>query len=285
MPAQFNTPNTSQASFYNLSEDGLIKISGPNAKTFLQGQLTCDLEKITENTGTLAAHCHPQGRILSLFYLFLFQDAYYLLTPIQLVQHTLDHLKKYAIFYKVELSDVSHAFKLLAHTSPTTLFPQIEFTTTRSYLSLANPADVVATETAEDWHRLNLNKGIARLYTQTVNQFLAHELNLPNLGAVSFDKGCYTGQEIIARMHYRGKLKKHLQLAHFHFNGALKAGDELQDNIDKIVATIVDLVRLNAQEYEMLILIDDHATKDQTLLYQQQSGSLTLLNTYESSHV
>lgn len=285
MPEQFNTSHTSQASFYELSDHGLVKISGPTAKTFLQGQLTCDLEKITENIGTFAAHCHPQGRILSLFYLFLFEESYYLLTPMQLVQTTLDSLKKYAVFYKVELSDASHTFKLLAHTAPTTLFTQIEFPVLQVYLSLAKHSDAIPTSIAEDWHHLNLRTGVARLYTQTVNRFLAHELNLPNLGAVSFEKGCYTGQEIIARMHYRGKLKKHLQLARFHFEGVLNAGDELQDNTGKIIATIVDLVRLNAQEYEMLIILEDQATKDQTLFFQQQYGSLTLLNNYENTHV
>src|SRR5262245_46376236 len=92
---------------YSLSDLGLIKIQGIDAKKFLQGQLTCDVESITSSTNCMGAHCNPQGRVISLFYLFIFQEFYYLLMQRSMVPIAIQALKKYAVFYKIELMDVS----------------------------------------------------------------------------------------------------------------------------------------------------------------------------------
>ena len=162
------------------TKDGLLKVAGPDAKKLLQGQLTCNLDDVSSTNSTLGAHCNPQGRVISLFRLFMHQNAYYLYMPKSLVATALAALKKYAVFYKVELTDASEEIKTLQ----TRLEPY---------------ADIA--------------KGIPAIYPATSGKFLPHDLNLPNLHAVSFDKGCYTGQEIIARMHYRGTPKNHLYYA------------------------------------------------------------------------
>src|SRR5690349_5689035 len=149
------------------SQHGLVKISGSDAKKLLQGQLTCNVDDVTTTNSCLGAHCNPQGRIMSLFRLFLYHDAYYLYLSKRLVPVALSALKKYAAFYKVELTDASDELGHIQSTIP-----------------LEPYAD--------------LQKGIAALYPETSGKFLPHDLNLPELQAVSFTKGCFTGQEIIA---------------------------------------------------------------------------------------
>ena len=88
-----------------LSDLGCIKIQGKDAKKFLQGQVTCDVDKITTEQSSLAAHCNPQGRIISLFQLFLYRDAYYLLMQQTMIPIAMAALKKYAVFFKTEIKD------------------------------------------------------------------------------------------------------------------------------------------------------------------------------------
>src|SRR3990167_1134226 len=98
-----------------LSTYGLLKVSGIDAKKLLQGQLTCHMDEITETEYRLAAHCNPQGRVISLFYVFMQQNAYYLLMPISMLDIALNALKKYAVFYKVELTNVSEHFTAIGY--------------------------------------------------------------------------------------------------------------------------------------------------------------------------
>src|SRR3990167_2839013 len=95
-----------------LSGYSLLRVSGGNAKAFLQGQLTCDLESILPGKSTLAAHCNPQGRIISLFYLTLYNNDYYLLLPETMLELTEKALKKYAVFFKVSIENASHDFSI-----------------------------------------------------------------------------------------------------------------------------------------------------------------------------
>jgi folate-binding Fe-S cluster repair protein YgfZ len=91
----------------NLRHLGHLCISGPDAKKFLQGQLTCNLDEITPTNSTLGAHCNPQGRVISLFRLFIFLDNYYLQMPREMIPIAQKALQKYAVFFKVKLSDAS----------------------------------------------------------------------------------------------------------------------------------------------------------------------------------
>lgn len=161
----------------------LIHIHGADAQKFLQGQLTCDVNSLTDTNHTLGAHCNAKGRIISLFRLFTHTGNYYLLMPTDVIEAALVNLKKYALFSKVELEIIS--------TEAISTFP----------FDFDNAAQ----------HRLDVDAGIPRLYPNTIGEFLPHYINLPKLGGVSFSKGCYTGQEIVARMKHRGNLKQALK--------------------------------------------------------------------------
>lgn len=203
-----------------------LLISGTDAAKFLQGQVTCDVTTLQPDAIQLAALCNPQGRIISLFHIVKHQDAYYLYMPSDMVALTQQALKKYAVFYKVVMQPFTE--KLSEH-----LMQKLND-------AIDDPLTPV-------------------VYTETSGKFLPHELNLDKLNAISFDKGCYTGQEIIARMHYRGKLKTHLNLTSVATTNAPQPGDELfyLENEKKIPAgTIVKVTREN-ESYQVLFICKD----------------------------
>lgn len=208
---------------------GALQISGIDAKKFLQGQLTCNLEEVTESQSKLGAHCNPQGRIISLFHIYLHQESYYLLMPKSLIPIAQAALKKYAVFFKTELKDVSDTI---------------------------NSIDLPIEKT---WKTQAIANGIPFIYPETSEKFLPHEINLPNLGGVSFNKGCYTGQEIIARMQYRGKLKTHLYRAKTSSEAPPIRGADIYSN-NEVAGTIVDYCQLSYNEHELLVIATETAS-------------------------
>jgi len=213
---------------------GFIKISGTDAKKFLQGQVTCDVEKITATQNSLAAHCNPQGRIISLFTLFFNEDNYYLVMPQQLAPIALNKLKKYAVFYKVHLE---------------------QGTDEKTITSLQYKEDA------------------PHIYPETSEIFLPHELNLQESNAISFDKGCYTGQEIIARMQYRGKLKKRMFKTHIHLNAPLTPGSDIyfhENNTTQVGGSIIDSFMTKNDCLVFVLCEKEHAVNTHLFIKDQQ---------------
>ena len=281
MISSFQTTVIDLSYRHNTRGYGLISVFGKDAEKFLQGQLTSDITQITPTSHGLSAYCNLKGRIRALFTLFFYNDCYYLQCPHAILSNTLNTLKKYARFSKVELNDVSDKWDMIgvsiqgldSSVSNKTLFnyisAQTHFTdllcfpekkeilvsgqlashednilvlalpdpharflllgplqsikTLRKRLNVyeINPSQQAKAEknglydkgTFEDWMLLNIKAGIPEIWPETVEKFLPHSLNLPALKAVSFNKGCYCGQEIIARMEYRANIKKHMYRA------------------------------------------------------------------------
>lgn len=164
------------------SNYSLIHISGADSEKFLQGQLTCDVRQLNTEPFLFAAHCSPKGRVISLFRIFKQADDFYLLMPTDVIETAFENLNKYARFFKTTLTVLSSDQR-------------------KGY-----PFDFDdATQ-----HHQDVIQGIPCLHPNTIGEFLPHYINLPQFGGVSFSKGCYTGQEIIARMEHRGNLKQHM---------------------------------------------------------------------------
>lgn len=198
----------------------VLLLAGPDAERFLQGQVTLDVR----NIGTepkLGALCNNKGRVLFSFYLAKTTDGFAMEVPQALVELALKTLNKYAQFSKVEIKPLdpgSHSLHSLGR----------------------------------DDQLAKIRNGIAIIDDpKTSGEFTPHELNYHAIGAVSFEKGCYTGQEIIARMHHLGKLKKHL----YHY-----VSDELP-LFDEHAAKIVSLAKNEKNQYEMLVVASDEEWK------------------------
>lgn len=245
---------------------GLLRISGEQAKKLLQGQLTCNLDDITPTETKLGAHCNPQGRVISLFRISLFQDQYYLQMPRTLIPIAHQALNKYAPFFKVLLHDASDELIQIGYQGaalnniPTTLIGIS--TTTSSHELIGKKEDItsfiennqIETIHTDHWKNLIISAGIPSIYPETSEKFLPHELNLQLLDAISFTKGCYTGQEIIARMQYRGKLKNHMYLAKAQSDTPPKPGDTLYDQTGMSSSTLVDFAQVSYNHYALLVI-------------------------------
>ena len=205
---------------------GLIDVLGQKAKAFLQGQLTCDIEKISPHKPGIGAFCSPKGRIIALCRVFQHQNAYRLQIPKSLISILIPLLEKTARFSKVRLQDVSEQFvrfgilgiSAMPETPSAFVLSKnplcAEFIGTQAeYDNLVTTQRDLNTGTLADWKAALIQAGIPEIYPDTSEHFLPHYLNLPKLDAVSFTKGCYCGQEIIARMEYRGNLKRSLYYA------------------------------------------------------------------------
>ena len=199
----------------------VIAVTGPDAKSFLQGQLSVDLDRLTPARAELAACSSAQGRVQAVLWLIERSDALLLVLPTSIAAATLIRLHKYVLRAKVKLA-ISTRFSVFAASG----LPVLGEVRThieegeRSYvqwpggervLCLAPPdAGEPDAGVALAWHRADIAAGLPQVFPETIESFVAQMLNLDALGGISFEKGCYTGQEIIARMHFRGAAKRRM---------------------------------------------------------------------------
>ncbi|MEY3183199.1 MAG: tRNA-modifying protein YgfZ [Pseudomonadota bacterium] len=269
-------------SIASLSEAyAIIRVSGVAAQSFLQGQLTCDVNHLQDTMSCLTAHCNTKGRVRTLYRIFRQDGDFYLRCPKSMVDKALSFLQFYARFSKVTLTVVNHAYiyglcvpieQASSLPFPTMAINQLiqidrytiikvpgntDLARYELYLLPNNPAIEVANTgdalkawliklnniTANTWALTDIMAKIPEIFPETSEQFLPHYLGLPELEAISFNKGCYIGQEIIARMEYRSKQKKY-QLSLIKTNlkasdNILKSGDTLPDGVSKCVRNAV----------------------------------------------
>lgn len=271
----------------NLIDLGLIRTSGNDAKRFLQGQLTCDLEEVNAHQSRLGAHCDVKGRIIASFRLFFFQNDYYFLLQRSSLPLLLASLQKYAVFSKVSLKDVSQDWQKtgLYGTAAKNLSIQQDLTQENNLvvsdhkLSLSIPGPIpriieLAPRTepinlsdkkfeqlgVNHWHLLDIMAGIPTVYPETSGQFTPHQLNFPELGGVSFNKGCYIGQEIIARTHYLGKSKSRLYRVTFLSNNLPEPGTPLFDGDQSLEkGTLIMSAKEQDNRYQALVCLQTQA--------------------------
>jgi len=227
------------AFFCPLSHEGVLAVRGSDAAKFLQGQLTCNLNYLSDTQASLGARCTQKGRMQSSFRILLQGDGVLLAMATELLEPQLADLKKYAVFSKSKLTDESAAWVRfgLANTDQALSRLGLELPAETDSVAHADAliavrvspgraelwvpaeqAETVRTHLAEHLQQADLNQwllgqiraGIGQVMPQTRELFIPQMLNLQAVGGVSFKKGCYTGQEIVARMQYLGKLKRRL---------------------------------------------------------------------------
>jgi folate-binding protein YgfZ len=263
------------ASKYHLSDLGLLKISGPGALKLLQGQLSCDMDAVTSQNGSMGAHCNPQGRIISLSYVTKMDNDYFLVMPERLMAIAMAALKKYAPFFKAEINDVSKHYQIIGAQESSGHSAVIALPSQKQRKIFLMPAhSEKPTESYAAWQLLDLLEGIPAIYPETSGEFLPHDLNLPELNAVSFTKGCFTGQEIIARMHYRGKPKKHLYRG--LSQDRLTPGALLYLN-ENPAATVIDCSQNVYNDHYVLLFTTDQTTAESGQLCTEQGRLIELL--------
>lgn len=208
-----------------------ISIAGADARTFLQGQLCSDLRKLNAERALLTACNSAQGRVQAVLTLIQRDDTIVAIVAASLASRLLARLRSYVLRSKVtltELADLAVASLTaadaprVAETLPSAIGGCVSHRSgtllrwwgaDERYLLVTPRAGLsIHADSLEDlrWRRADIAAGIPQVYPETSELFVAQMLNLDLLGGISFDKGCYTGQEIIARTHYRGTIKRRM---------------------------------------------------------------------------
>ena len=240
------TPGNALLSCYytRLEAESLLHIEGPDARTFLQGQVTCDVRNLSAGAALPGSYCTVQGRVVCDFLLCaLAQDHLVLRMRRDIRLRSAAVLAKYIVFSKAKLqaeredwqvaacwgADAADALRDIFGAVPSTRygascgegFAIVQLDAQGSqfecYLEQALAAAVaprlelrMLPGEERDWQALQIASGIARIEATTSDEYVPQMLNYDVTGHISFSKGCYTGQEVVARLHYRGKPKRRL---------------------------------------------------------------------------
>jgi folate-binding protein YgfZ len=208
----------------DLSHRSLLRITGADAHSFLQGQITQDVNQLKAGQALLFAHCQPKGRVLFNGYLWHEQGAWWMELPRSRGPFARERLSMYRLRSQVELELCNTVHWGLLFDSPEQCTTAVQIARQQGAHAIglgANRALLVAEALpaawgqfavgdAEQWQRSTLQQGIAEIEEATADAWIPQMLNWDSLGGISFDKGCYTGQEIVARTHFLGKVKRNL---------------------------------------------------------------------------
>jgi tRNA-modifying protein YgfZ len=294
----------------DLSYKGLIRASGADAVAFLQGQLSTDIEKLGTDTSQLSSWNNAKGRVVSLIRLFRRDEDIYLALPGGLKGSVLKRLSMYVLRSKVTLADAGSslgclgligddAAKLLAQadlpvpaqmndvtgigeTQVVRLFGEIPryvvYAPAHKLEPLKNRWASLTTPGTEDYWALHrILAGEPTVHPETSEHFVAQMLDLDKLGGIDFKKGCYIGQEIIARAHYRGGVKRHLARAESRMSARLKPSTEIHaKGMGSPVAEVVDARLDAAGTCQMLLVIQDDA-REMELVHAASGAPVKLL--------
>ena len=292
----------------NLPDAGLIRFSGDDARTFLHNQLTCDVAALEVGRSTYGAYCTPKGRVLASFLLWRTENAYFMQLPGALREPIQKQLTKFILRSKVQASDATGEWVLLGASDgdadalarrATGKTPSAvhEAALAPGVAAIRLPGDrcevVVRWDKAaavvesgwqnagpEYWEWLDIRAGIPVITQATQEEFVPQMVNLDLIGGVSFEKGCYPGQEIVARMHYRGTLKQRMYRAAIAAGDAPQPGDKLYgpDFGEQACGTIVNAAPIPDGGYEALASIQIAAAdKGDVRLRSLQGSALKLL--------
>ncbi|RTZ76186.1 MAG: folate-binding protein [Gammaproteobacteria bacterium] len=235
-------PGVDDCALSSLDDTGLIRVTGEDARDFLQGQLTNDIHQVSPEQGQLSAYCTPKGRMLAIFLVFQRGEALYLQLPRERLDAVLKRLQMFVLRARVKLEDASDDLVVTGlaggcaeemqpapgESSFATLtgeeLTRIRIPGTPGRMQLVAPPatmieqwqrwlDRAVVADADHWPLLNIRAGLPTIYDATAEAFVPQMCNLDLLHGISFTKGCYTGQEVVARMKYLGQLKRRMFIA------------------------------------------------------------------------
>lgn len=286
----------------NLSHLGLIKVVGEQGRSFIHGQVTTDISSLEANQWRWGAHCDPKGKMIASFRTFAIQEALLMLLPRETIEVDLPQLQKYAVFSKATLTNATAEWTLLgvageqATQFMTQHFGEItEELTLVEHGAILKDADrfilvlkpdaataLVGEHTVFDasaWQALEIAAGYPNLAPSHANQYVPQMCNLQAINGISFNKGCYMGQETVARMKYRGGNKRALYILHgttssdINLESALEI--ELEDGYRK-GGQIIEFVQRGNQVLLTAVLANDTANDAKLRFADDEQSSLRI---------
>jgi folate-binding protein YgfZ len=300
----------------DLSPFSVLVIAGDDAASFMQGQLTNDVDAVNEENSQLSAICNNKGRMIANFRLFKHQQNYFLSLKSDLVEQSISHLQNYILRAHVAIQDVSeqlihigisgdHATELL---SPfiKNIKPEIDSISfndnyivirvaslhskekpryevfcsfehaTALWEKVSEQAEVV---NSSSWEYLNIQAGIPFIDANSSEKFVPQMANMELINGVSFTKGCFTGQEIVARMHYLGKLKKRCYKININTDSKPETGDKLfaeNARAGQNTGAIISVEKNPASGYDALAVIQIADTESKLFLNDANGPAISV---------
>ncbi|MDX1704886.1 tRNA-modifying protein YgfZ [Pseudidiomarina sp.] len=301
MPAPEFTKAPPEYVTVSLQDYGVIRLSGSQTETFLQGQLTCDMRELSQDNWLFSAHCDNKGKAMSTLFVCRYGDSVLLITALPALRETLAQLQKFGVFSKVEITDASdelHCYGVFGTAAPAHLADFVQqplnsesdqpVTQTADgvvlklgsqpdqYLYVTSKDDFPANAEASAWHALEIERGRATLLSGTILEYVPQMLNVQALHGISFKKGCYIGQETIARMKYLGKQKRAL----FRLRGqgnAVTPGTTVEQQLGdnwRRAGTVINAVSRAEQQLDVLAVLPHDIGEDTQLRIKGDDASL-----------
>jgi tRNA-modifying protein YgfZ len=281
---------------------GFLVVKGPEAKKFLQGQVTCDMNQVTNGQSLLGAHCNTKGRMIFSFRAVQLPpetpnaDSIALIMQRGLLERARQSLAKFIVFSKARLSlgDAHGLVSLAGSQAPQLLHELLPHTPTVGQ-NTVQTGDSVCIRVGEDrflcllnhdsarqywqswaphcqrqgyfyWNLANIRDGIGEVVPGCEELFIPQMLNMQLTGGISFTKGCYIGQEVVARMQYLGKLKRHMRRAQVTLAETPRPGSPLYaGESSQSVGNIVLAAPADADTVELLAVTTDSAFESDDL--------------------
>ncbi|MGS0682963.1 tRNA-modifying protein YgfZ [Shewanella sp. 125m-7] len=293
--------------FSELTHLGLMSVTGEQGRSFIHGQVTSDISSLESDQWRWGAHCDPKGKMLASFRTFAKDDTLFLMMPKDTLALDLPQLQKYAVFSKAELSDVTDAWLLLgvageqAQAWLTAQFGELnnELTQIDNGMIIHDSGRyIVAIEQsqassllnhieqpifdASAWQALEIAAGYPNLGASHQSQFVPQMCNLQAINGISFNKGCYMGQETIARMKYRGGNKRALYIVSGTVTAPLTSESQLEIALEdadgfRRAGTIIESTQRGDQVLLTAVLPNDTQLDAQLRIAADESSVLTLI--------
>lgn len=292
-----------------LNDWQLVNVTGPDASKYLQGQLTVDVAALTEHEHTLCGHCDAKGKMWSDLRLFHRAEGFSYLVRRSVAENQITELKKYAVFSKLTISADNDAVILgvagfKADAALAAYFPQLPDAntpavthedTTLLYLSQPEARYLLITSlsTAEmltdklrdsaqfndgqQWVELDIEAGQPVIDVANNGQFIPQATNLQALNGICFKKGCYTGQEMVARAKYRGANKRALYWLQGSASRVPHAGEDLELKLGenwRRTGTVLAAVQLNDGSLNVQVVLNNDLEADSVLRVRDDEGSM-----------
>lgn len=288
--------NSDKEKLFNLTEWDIIQVSGQDSSAFLQNLLTIDVNKVPlisledsspPQAAKLGGYCSAQGRLLASFWITRYSvesiDSYIIWISKDIALDFVNNLKKYIFRSKVTINYDENKYKVIGCVYQSAFYPTNQFISNAKYITYLpsvnhegyllnriifaidqNKADLLNNLNFEDsnlWDLLEIKSGIPRITKNTQDAFVPQMINFESLGGIDFKKGCYPGQEIVARSQYRGTIKRRLKIAQLKCNDAIspqpKPGDEIfnVENLNQPAGMVI-LTTKSTQTNETLLQVE-----------------------------
>jgi len=259
-----------------LNDRSLIKLSGEDSEVFLQSQFSNDIRKIKGNEIQINAYCQHQGKIIAIIWVFKKDGSYYLSMPNDLKELVLSKLNMFKLMSKVEIEDFSekvYQYGLIKEDNDKS------FKINKNLALLATRELLTGCQERSLWEAECIKEIIPEIYLKMSEKHVPQSLNLDiDEVGVSFTKGCYPGQEVVARMHYLGKPKR--RLFRFTSNVEVSIGDSLDVENSESLKSSGQVIRVakKGSEFHFLGIFEISHIHDHIFLNNDQSKLVKLIH-------